>query len=449
MRPMPELKIEELSVDELVPYAKNAKIHTTEQVEQIANSISEFGFNDPVGVWDSPDGLEIVEGHGRVMAAKKLGLKTVPVVRLNHLSDEQRRAYALAHNQLTMNTGFNEDTLSEELDDLSAVFDMADFGFDFDEMAGDDDVEITEDEPDEETEDRVRPGELWRMGGHVLLCGDSTDAEAVGRLMSAMPCAGGAASADLLLTDPPYNVAIWQYDSQSEAKQLHHRTDGLVVANDSWSSDDGFVEFLRAALSGAMSVMRPGAAFYVWYASMQSANFLEAAKRAGMDVKQILVWAKNTFALGRQDYQWRHELCLYGWKGGAAHYFTDSRKETTVITDDRSPDGMSKAELVEFVNDLLAQKGATTVLEFDKPTRSELHPTMKPVGLFAYQIMNSTKRGETVLDVFGGSGTSVVACEQTGRHCACVELDPHYASVIVDRWERLTGGTAERIDEQA
>ena len=175
------------------------------------------------------------------------------------------------------------------------------------------------------------------------------------------------------------------------------------------------MEFLRAALSCAMGAMRPGAAFYVWYASTQSANFLEAAKRAGMDVKQLLVWAKSTFALGRQDYQWRHELCLYGWKGGAAHYFTDSRRETTV-------------------------------LEFDKPTRSELHPTMKPVGLFAYQIMNSTRRGETVLDVFGGSGTSVVACEQTGRHCACVELDPHYASVIVDRWERLTGGTAERIE---
>lgn len=403
MRPMPELMIEELPVDELVPYAKNAKIHTTEQVEQIANSISEFGFNDPVGVWDSPDGLEIVEGHGRVIAAKKLGLKTVPVVRLNHLSDEQRRAYALAHNQLTMNTGFNGDTLSGELEDLSAVFDMADFGFDDIELQSDDDVEITEDEPDEETEDRVKPGDLWRMGAHVLLCGDSTDAEGIARLMAAMPGAGGAEAADLLLTDPPYNVALGQHYRPSEAKQLHRRTDGLVIANDRWGSDEGFVEFLRAALSGAMSVMRPGAAFYVWYASTQSANFLEAAKLAGMDVRQILVWAKNTFALGRQDYQWRHELCLYGWKGGAAHYFTDSRKETTVITDDRRPQGMSKAELVEFVEDLLAQRGATTVLEFDKPTISEMHPTMKPVSLFAYQIMNSTKRGETVLDVFGGS----------------------------------------------
>lgn len=242
-------------------------------------------------------------------------------------------------------------------------------------------------------------------------------------------------------------MALGQHDRPSEAKQLHRRTDGMVIANDSWADDECFVEFLRSALTSAMAALRPGAAFYVWYASTQSANFLEAAKLAQMEVKQILVWAKNTFALGRQDYQWRHELCLYGWKGGSAHYFTDSRKESTVITDDRNPDSMSKSELVDFVYDLLAQKGATTVLEFDKPTRSELHPTMKPVSLFAYQIMNSTRRGETVLDVFGGSGTSVVACEQTGRHCACVELDPHYASVIVDRWEKLTGGKAEKIEE--
>lgn len=432
-------------IGRLQEYAGNAKEHTAEQVGQIKESMRQVGFCDPIGVWTNAEGKsEVVEGHGRLMAALELGLESVPVIHLDGLSDEQRRFYALVHNQLTMNTGWDFGKLDAELRELSD-FDMADFGFEDIELLSDDDVEITEDEPDEEAEDRVRPGELWRMGGHVLLCGDSTDAEAVGRLMSAMPEAGGAASADLLLTDPPYNVALGQHDRPSEAKQLHRRTDGLVIANDSWADDEKFVEFLRAVLCNAMSAMRPGGAFYVWYASTQSANFLEASKRAGMDVKQILVWAKNTFALGRQDYQWRHEPCLYGWKGGAAHYFTDSRKESTVITDDRSPDGMSKAELVEFVNDLLAQKGATTVLEFDKPTRSELHPTMKPVSLFAYQIMNSTKRGETVLDVFGGSGTSIVACEQTGRHCACVELDPHYASVIVDRWERLTGGTAEKI----
>jgi site-specific DNA-methyltransferase (adenine-specific) len=435
-------------LDSLKAYDGNAKRHDSDNIDAIANSISEFGFRNPILAWHNEDGVpEIVAGHGRAAAAKKLRMEQVPVIFVDDLTDAQRRMLTLADNQTTLMTGWDDQTLQEELDALTDVFDVAGFGFDIDEIIGDDGVEVTEDEPDDDAEDRVKPGELWRMGGHVLLCGDSTDADGIARLMSAMPEVGGAAGADLLLTDPPYNVALGQHDRPSEAKQLHRRTDGLVIANDSWADDECFVEFLRSALTSAMAALRPGAAFYVWYASAQSANFLEAAKLAQMEVKQILVWAKNTFALGRQDYQWRHELCLYGWKGGSAHYFTDSRKESTVITDDRNPDSMSKSELVDFVYDLLAQKGATTVLEFDKPTRSELHPTMKPVSLFAYQIMNSTRRGETVLDVFGGSGTSVVACEQTGRHCACVELDPHYASVIVDRWEKLTGGKAEKIEE--
>lgn len=448
MNELRDVEAQLVPLDSLKAYDGNAKRHDSDNIDAIANSISEFGFRNPILAWHNEDGVpEIVAGHGRAAAAKKLRMEQVPVIFVDDLTDAQRRMLTLADNQTTLMTGWDDQTLQEELDALTDVFDVAGFGFDIDEIIGDDGVEVTEDEPDDDAEDRVKPGELWRMGGHVLLCGDSTDADGIARLMSAMPEVGGAACADLLLTDPPYNVALGQHDRPSEAKQLHRRTDGLVIANDSWADDECFVEFLRSALTSAMVALRPGAAFYVWYASTQSANFLEAAKLAQMEVKQILVWAKNTFALGRQDYQWRHELCLYGWKGGSAHYFTDSRKESTVITDDRNPDSMSKSELVDFVYDLLAQKGATTVLEFDKPTRSELHPTMKPVSLFAYQIMNSTRRGETVLDVFGGSGTSVVACEQTGRHCACVELDPHYASVIVDRWEKLTGGKAEKIEE--
>lgn len=448
MNELRDVEAQLVPLDSLKAYDGNAKRHDSDNIDAIANSISEFGFRNPILAWHNEDGVpEIVAGHGRAAAAKKLRMEQVPVIFVDDLTDAQRRMLTLADNQTTLMTGWDDQTLQEELDALTDVFDVAGFGFDIDEIIGDDGVEVTEDEPDDDAEDRVKPGELWRMGGHVLLCGDSTDADGIARLMSAMPEVGGAAGADLLLTDPPYNVALGQHDRPSEAKQLHRRTDGLVIANDSWADDECFVEFLRSALTSAMAALRPGAAFYVWYASTQSANFLEAAKLAQMEVKQILVWAKNTFALGRQDYQWRHELCLYGWKGGSAHYFTDSRKESTVITDDRNPDSMSKSELVDFVYDLLAQKGATTVLEFDKPTRSELHPTMKPVSLFAYQIMNSTRRGETVLDVFGGSGTSVVACEQTGRHCACVELDPHYASVIVDRWEKLTGGKAEKIEE--
>lgn len=448
MNELRDVEAQLVPLDSLKAYDGNAKRHDSDNIDAIANSISEFGFRNPILAWHNEDGVpEIVAGHGRAAAAKKLRMEQVPVIFVDDLTDAQRRMLTLADNQTTLMTGWDDQTLQEELDALTDVFDVAGFGFDIDEIIGDDGVEVTEDEPDDDAEDRVKPGELWRMGGHVLLCGDSTDADGIARLMSAMPEVGGAAGADLLLTDPPYNVALGQHDGPSEAKRLHRRTDGLVIADDSWADDECFVEFLRSALTSAMAALRPGAAFYVWYAPMQSANFLEAAKLAQMEVKQILVWAKNTFALGRQDYQWRHELCLYGWKGGSAHYFTDSRKESTVITDDRNPDSMSKSELVDFVYDLLAQKGATTVLEFDKPTRSELHPTMKPVSLFAYQIMNSTRRGETVLDVFGGSGTSVVACEQTGRHCACVELDPHCASVIVDRWEKLTGGKAEKIEE--
>lgn len=218
----------------------------------------------------------------------------------------------------------------------------------------------------------------------------------------------------MLLTDPPYNVGLWQNYSPSEMKRLHHRQDGLVIKNDQWDDDATFVEFLIKAFSNSLDFISPGAAFYIWYASMQSANFLEAARCAGMTVRQQLVWVKNSLCFGRQDYQWRHEPCLYGWKDGAAHRWYADRKQTTV-------------------------------LEFDKPSRSEEHPTMKPVALFAYQIENSTKPGDLVLDPFGGSGTSVVACEQLGRRCATVELDPHYASVIVERWERMTGKTAECI----
>lgn len=273
-------------IGRLQEYAGNAKEHTAEQVGQIKESMRQVGFCDPIGVWTNAEGKsEVVEGHGRLMAALELGLESVPVIHLDGLTDEQRRFYALVHNKLTMSTGWDFGKLDAELRELSD-FDMADFGFDDIELPSDDDVEITEDEPDEDAEDRVKPGELWRMGGHVLLCSDSTDAKAVGRLMSAMPSAGGAASADLLLTDPPYNVALGQNGNR--------RKDGLIIANDNWSSDEGFVEFLRSVLCSAMSAMRPGAAFYVWYASTQSANFLEAAKRAARNRPSLPTTAAQT-----------------------------------------------------------------------------------------------------------------------------------------------------------
>lgn len=436
-----DVKVEQVPLASLKAYDGNAKKHDNANVEAIANSIEEFGFRNPIIAWHNEDGVpEIVAGHGRAAAAKRLRIETVPVVFVDDLSDAQRRMLTLADNQTTIMTGWDEAQLAEELDALSDSFDVEGFGFEPIGIEEPDPADLDECEPNEDAQDRVMDGELWRMGEHVLLCADSTKPENVERLSDAI-----GTRFDLLLTDPPYNVALGQHERPSEAKQLHRRTDGLVISNDSWGSDEGFVEFLRSALSGAMGAMRPGAAFYVWYAPTQSANFLEATKRAGMDVRQILVWAKSTFALGRQDYQWRHELCLYGWKEGAAHYFTDSRRESTVIDDAIDTSMMSKAELKDALDDIL-ESTATTVLRDKKPTRSVEHPTMKPVSLFAYQIANSSKPGDAVLDPFGGSGTAVIACEQLSRRCGTIELDPHYASVIVDRWERLTGMEAVRIE---
>ena len=255
------------------------------------------------------------------------------------------------------------------------------------------DVEVPDDAPQ-----RVKRGEIWVLGEHRLMCGDSTKPEDMRKLL-------GGGEADLWLTDPPYNVAI-------VGKTKKH----LTIENDSWANDDEFVEFLRKAFVTALDVLKPGCAFYVWFAQTQAENFLAAADKAGMTIRQTLIWAKSTFSLGRQDYQWKHEPCLYGWKDGASHRWFSDRKQTTV-------------------------------LEFEKPARNAEHPTMKPVPLMAYEIRNSSRVGDTVLDSFGGSGSTLMACEQTGRKCVTMELDPHYCDVILKRWEDYTGQKAERISE--
>ena len=405
-----ELKIEEIPIEELVPYENNAKRHTREQIAAVEASIREFGFRAPCIVWRNDDGRpEVVAGHARITAAKNLGMKKVPCVSCDDLTDAQRRALTLSDNQTTMMTGWDEDLLSYELDTLSMDFDMTDFGF-TDEMVGmAETVTAEEHEIPDVIECKAKRGEIWQLGAHRVMCGDATCAEDVERL-------GGGVLCELLLTDPPYNVALGQHMRPSEARQLHRRTDGLVIDNDSWESDEGFIGFLRAAFDNAMALLSPGAAFYVWHADTQRGNFLEACRLAGMTVRECLVWAKNTFTLGRQDYQWKHEPCLYGWKDGASHNWYSDRKQSTV-------------------------------LEFDKPTANEDHPTMKPVGLMAYLIQNSTKRGDTVLDVFGGSGSTLIACEETGRRCLTMELDPHYCDVIIARWEEMTGEKAVLLSE--
>lgn len=281
------------------------------------------------------------------------------------------------------------------------------------------------DERVDKVETICKEGDLWKLGNHRLYCGDSTDNEDVKYLM-------GGGVADLWITDPPYNVDV-------------ENSDGKKIKNDNMS-DMAFREFLYKAFSAAETAIKPGAACYIWMASTEIDACIEAFEKAGLLYKQMLIWVKNQFTLGRQDYQWRHENCIYGWKPGASHYFTDSRRESTVQEDKPDIEKMSKAEAKALLKKIFDDEMmSTTVLRYNKPAYDDEHPTMKPVPMIGYQIQNSSKRGEIVLDTFGGSGTTAIACEQLGRRCYLMELDPHYCDVIIARWEKLTGLKAEKI----
>ena len=385
-----------LPIEELNPYENNAKLHPKEQIDQIVRSMEEFGNNDPIAI---DENNVIIEGHGRLLALKQMGEKEVPVIRLKHLTDEQKRAYILAHNQLTLNTGFDEDILAAELESIVGI-DMADFGFDLDVVDVVEELTDVEEDSDFDVtppkEPKSKPGDLYQLGNHRLLCGDSTSLDDVAKLM-------GGEQADMLLTDPPYNVA---YEGATEDK--------LTIQNDDMEDED-FRQFLRDVYASADSAMKPGASFYIWHADSEGYNFRGAAHDVGWMIRQCLIWNKNTLVLGRQDYHWKHEPCLYGWKDGASHNWYGNRKQTTVM-------------------------------DFDKPTRNGEHPTMKPIPLFAYQMEMSSKKGDSVLDLFGGSGTTMIAAEQLGRNAYLMELDPRYVDVIVNRWEELTGQKARLIE---
>ena len=386
------MKIVEMSIDQVKPYENNPR-KNDDAVNATANSIKEFGWQQPIVV--DKDNVIIV-GHTRLKAAKQLGLTKVPVVIADKLSDEQVKAYRLADNKTGELADWDMSLLSDELEDISSL-DMTDFGFD-DVMEGAEE-EVVEDEFEEEIPDepQAQLGQVWRLGRHRLMCGDSTDQEQVKTLM-------GGQKADLLLTDPPYNVS---YEGKQKSK--------MKIKNDH-QEDSKFYDFLFNAFSSALENMKSGAAFYIWYASSEAANFNNAANNSGLSVRQELIWVKNTMVLGRQDYQWQHEPCLYGWADNGSHVWYSDRKQTTI-------------------------------LRFDRPQRADLHPTMKPVALFDYQIKNSTKTGDIVLDLFGGSGTTIMACEQNGRNACVMEYDPKYVDVIIKRWEDFTGEKAELIQE--
>ena len=398
-RNVEELKIEYLPLSDLNPYDKNARKHGKQDLETIVNSIEEFNFSDPIGVWS--DKNIIVEGHGRYLAAKKLHMKRVPCIRLDHLTDEQRKAYALAHNRTAEMSMWDDDLLDGELDALSDLFDMTKFGFDFNDRS-----RVVEDNYDGDlpTEPKAKVGDIYLLGRHRLMCGDSTDINQVETLVDGQVM-------DMLLTDPPYNVDI-------------EETAGKIM-NDNMDSDD-FRVFLSSAFNAARSVMKPGAVFHIWHAETEGYNFRGACADAGLTCRQQLIWVKSSPTLGRQDFQRMYEgvltgdtfldeemegrgyeTCLYGWKDGKGHTWYKKRKEKDVLF-------------------------------FDKPRSSDKHPTMKPVLLFDYEMKCNTLPGEKVLDLFGGSGTTLIAAEQNGRQAFLMEFDPHYVDVIIDRFMEFT-----------
>ncbi|MGE3623743.1 MAG: site-specific DNA-methyltransferase [Bdellovibrionales bacterium] len=393
-------RIEIWPADKLVPYDKNPRTHSPEQVSQIAASIAEFGFLNPILV-DTTAG--IIAGHGRLQAAKQLGLTQVPVVVLDHLTEAQKRAYVIADNKLALNAGWDDDLLRSEMATLAAEnFDLPIIGFSDDELTALlADPNVAEGNTDEDAVPEApetpvsKPGDLWRLGNHLLLCGDSTVLANVERVLD-------GALADMVFTDPPYNV---DYGNSAKDKQ---RGTNRTIMNDNLG--DSFEKFLYDASVNMLTVCK--GALYICMSSSELHTLQKAFIEAGGKWSTFVIWAKNTFTLGRADYQRQYEPILYGWKQDVDHFWCGARNQGDVW----------------FVN---------------KPVRNELHPTMKPVELVERAINNSSKSRDIVLDCFGGSGTTLIACEKLNRQCRMIELDPKYADVIVKRWEEFTGKKAE------
>ena len=388
-------------VDSLIPYARNARTHSEDQVAQIAASISEFGFTNPI-LTDGDKG--VIAGHGRLAAARKLALTQVPVIELGHLTAIQKKAYILADNRIAANAGWDEELLKLEIAELDeADFNLELMGFGDEELErllnGDGDTTgLTEDDavPELPAEPVSKKGDVWVLGQHRLLCGDSTVLSDVERLMNGQ-------LADMAFTDPPYNV-----DYGNNAKDKMRGKDRRIM-NDALG--DGFYKFLYDACVNLLVVTK--GACYVCMSSSELHTLQKAWLDAGGKWSTFVIWAKNTFTLGRADYQRQYEPILYGWKEGAKHFWCGDRDQSDIWN-------------------------------YKKPHVNDLHPTMKPVELVERAIKNSSKTRDIVIDLFGGSGTTLIACEKTNRQARLMEMDPKYVDVIVKRWEDFTGQKATR-----
>lgn len=427
--------VERWPLERLKPYERNPRKHSAEQVAQIAASMREWGWTMPVLAAD--DG-RVIAGHGRLLAAARLGFREAPVLVARGWSDAQIRAYVIADNQLALNASWDQELLGAEIADLLPSFDLGLVGFSDEQLAGFLHPALPEGQtdPDELPEVELAPvsqrGDLWILGEHRLLCADSTE----GRYLL-LAC--DSALVDAVWTDPPYNVA---YEGKSGQGS---------IANDSMSAA-AFSRFLHEAFLAIAEVMRPGAPIYVAHADSEGLVFRRAFTASGFKLSGCLVWVKNAITLSRSDYQWQHEPVLYGWRPGGRHRWYGGRKQTTVqeVAGEAfamNPDG---SVTVRCGNDVVVVRGEnlqveaveSTVLRFKKPHRATGHPTVKPVELVTRMLANSTRPNDTVLDAFGGSGTTLIACEQLGRRARLVELEPRFVDLTIRRWQNFTGKDA-------
>ena len=376
-----------ISIDKLVPYVNNARTHSAEQILKLRSSLREFGFVNPI-IIDRE--FNVIAGHGRLMAAKEEGIEEVPCVFVDYLTDAQKKAYILADNRMAMDAGWDEELLKIEMEELQNLgYDLEFTGFDEKELAdlfGVDDKEVKDDEFDLtaalEKASFVERGDVWFVGKHKLMCGDATSSEDVAKLMEDK-------KANLILTDPPYNVAF-------------KSSDGLTIQNDSMKNND-FYEFLFSSFKNMAEHLENGGAAYIFHADTEGLNFRKAFIDAGFHLAGCCIWVKDSLVLGRSDYQWQHEPVLYGFMQNGKHPWYSDRKQTTIWN-------------------------------FDKPKKNSNHPTSKPLDLLSYPINNSTQANAIVIDTFGGSGSTLMACEKMNRICYTMELDEKYASVILRRY---------------
>ena len=434
-----EKQTEVVDIRDIIPDDHNFNAGTEKGREMIEKSFRELGAGRSI-LLDKNN--RIIAGNKSQQAAIATGITKVRIVDTDgdeivavrrrdvDLDSKVGRELAFADNATQqVSLAWDEAELQQAAQDYG--LDIDEWGVELPETANTTDEQNADEDDFDENKDPVQaitqPGDLWQLGNHRLMCGDSTKKEDVAKLMQ-------GELAHLWLTDPPYNVAV-------------KNSQGMTIANDNMASDE-FRIFLRNAFAAAYPVLDKGCPFYVWFASKEHINFEGALNDVGLQVRQELIWNKNHFILGRAHYQWKHEPCLYGWKGDSCRYFIDVRNRASVIQDEEelNIDKMKAAEMRALLHKIYEERIPTTVINCMKPNKDEDHPTMKPVRLFGYQMANSSRPGDIILDSFGGSGTTIVAAEQLGRKARLMEYDPHYSDVIIARWEKLTGGKAQKIE---